>query len=181
MTEGRGWVMDTSTFTHLCRAGHSDIIERLAPGRLVLIPTDVNDEIERGRLSYPGIPAISAVEWAEVAVLTEEETWTQLQIKAEMAGTKSEHLGECAVIACAYHREMVAFLDERAAIEQADRLGVRSHDTLWLVIEAYKELFDRDRDRAALIVDNLSATGMYLPIGSGESLLAWAYEEGLLP
>jgi predicted nucleic acid-binding protein len=73
------------------------------------------------------------------------------------------------------------FHDERVAIEQADRLGVRSHDTLWLVIEAYKELFDRDRDRAALIVDNLSATGMYLPIGSGESLLAWAYEEGLLP
>jgi predicted nucleic acid-binding protein len=181
MIDGRGWVMDTSTFTHLCRAGHADIIERLAPGRLVLIPMDVNDEIERGRLSYSGIPAISAVEWAEVAVLTEEEKWTQLQIKARMAGAKSEHLGECAVIACACHRDLVAFLDERAAIEQADRLGVRTHDTLWLVIEAYKELFGRGRDRAALIIDDLLATGMYLPIGSGKSLLAWAYEEGLLP
>lgn len=130
MTEARRWVMDTSTFTHLCRAGHADIIEKLAPGRLVLIPTDVNDEIERGRSSYTGIPAVSSVEWAEVAVLTEEETWTQLQVKADMAGTPSEHLGECAVIACAYHREMVAFLDERAAIEQADRRNVRTHDTV---------------------------------------------------
>lgn len=181
MAEVRGWVMDTSTFTHLCRAGHADVIESLAPGRLVLIPTDVNDEIERGRLSYPGIPAISSIKWAEVAVLTEEETWTQLEIKAEMAGTTTEHLGECAVIACAYHREMVAFLDERAAIEQADRLHVRTHDTLWLVIEAYKELFGQDRARAAEIVDDLLHTGMYLPIGSGDSILAWAYEEGLLP
>jgi predicted nucleic acid-binding protein len=181
MAETLGWVMDTSTFTHLWRAGHADIIEGLTPGRLVLIPMDVNDEIERGRSSYPGIPAISTVEWAQVTVLTEEETWTQLQVKAEMAGTKNEHLGECAVIACAYHREMVAFLDERAAIEQADRRHVRTHDTLWLVIEAYKELFARDRDRVALIVDDLLATGMYLPIDSGASLLAWAYEEGLLP
>jgi predicted nucleic acid-binding protein len=181
MAEALGWVMDTSTFTHLCRAGHAEIIEKLAPGRLVLIPTDVNDEIERGRLSYGGIPAISSLEWAELAVLAEEETWTQLQVKAEMAGSKSEHLGECAVIACAYHRGMVAILDERAAIEQADRLGVRTHDTLWLVIEAYKELFDRDRDRAAQVVDDLLGTDMFLPIRSGKSLMAWAYEEGLLP
>lgn len=173
--------MDTSTFTHLCRAGHADIIEKLAPGRLVLIPTDVNAEIERGRSSYSGIPAVSSVDWAAVAVLTEEETWTQLQIKADMAGTPSEHLGECAVIACAYHREMVAFLDERAAIEQADRRNVCTHDTLWLVIEAYKKLFDRDRARAARIIDDLLNTDMYLPIDSGESLLAWAYEDGLLP
>ena len=100
MTELPGWVMDTSTFTHLCRANHATIIEKLAPRRLVLIPTDVNEEIERGRLSYAGIPAISSITWAEMAVLTEEETWTQLQIKAKMAGTKTEHLGECAVIAC---------------------------------------------------------------------------------
>jgi predicted nucleic acid-binding protein len=173
--------MDTSTYTHLCRAGHASIIERLAPGLLVLIPTDVNDEIERGRTRYPGIPSISSFEWTQLAVLTEEETWTQLQVKAEMAGTTQEHLGECAVIACAYHRNMVAFLDERAAIEQADRLGVPTHDTLWLVIEAYKKLFDRDRDHAAQIVDDLLTTNMYLPIGSGKSLLAWAYEEGLLP
>src|SRR5438034_3990447 len=73
MTDGLGWVMDTSTFMHLCRAGHAEIIERLPPGRSVLIPTDANDEIEPGRLSYSGIPTISAVEWAKVAVVTEQE------------------------------------------------------------------------------------------------------------
>ena len=59
-------------------------------------------------------------------------------VKAQMSGQDNEHLGECAVIACAYHRDMVAILLDRAAIEQADRLHVPTHDTLWIVIEAYK-------------------------------------------
>ena len=98
-----------------------------------------------------------------------------------MGGEPDEHLGECAVIACAYHRDLVAILDERAAIAQADRLHVPTYDTLWIVIEAYKELYERDRDRTAKVVDDLLATGMYLPLTSGASLLSWAYEQGLLP
>ena len=92
-----------------------------------------------------------------------------------------QHLGECAVIACAKHRGLTALLDDRGAITQADRHGVESRDTLWLVIEAYWALPDFDRERVIQIVDDLLATGMYLPIASGESLFAWAYEEGLLP
>jgi len=30
--------MDTSTFTHFCRAGHQDILRRLAPQGVILIP-----------------------------------------------------------------------------------------------------------------------------------------------
>lgn len=104
MSDPGTWVMDTSTYTHLCRAGHEYIIERLAPNGLVLMPTDVVKEIERGRDSYPGIPSVSSIEWAEIAVLTEEEDWTQLEVKAAMGGHSNEHLGECAVIACALHR-----------------------------------------------------------------------------
>lgn len=181
MTDPRRWVIDTTAYTHLCRAGHAEIIELLAPGGVVIVPTEVDTEIEQGRERHDGIPAVSSVDWAEVAVLTEEETWTQLAVKAQMGGHPREHLGECAVIACARHRDMIAVLDERAAVAQADRLGVRTHDTLWIVIEAYKELYERDRDRTAKVIDDLLDTGMYLPISSGESLLSWAYEEGLLP
>jgi predicted nucleic acid-binding protein len=98
-----------------------------------------------------------------------------------MGGGPTEHLGECAVIACAIHRNLTALLDDRRAVVQADLRGVPSHDTLWLVVEAYATLFAYDRDRAAQVVDDLLATDMYLPIDSGESLFAWAYEAGLLP
>ncbi|WP_160049304.1 hypothetical protein [Nocardiopsis sp. JB363] len=174
-------MMDTSTYTHLCRAGHQEIIEKLAPGGVVLVPNEVNSEIERGRERHANIPPVAAVHWAEIAVLTEVEVWSQLQVKAQMGGDLSEHLGECAVIACARHRDMVAILDERAAVAQARRFQVTTRDTLWIVIEAYKVLFGRDRDLTARVVDDLLTTGMYLPVSSGESVLSWAYEQGLLP
>lgn len=175
------WVMDTSTYTHLCRAGHSDIIRSLAPAGVVLIPTDVNTEIETGRDHYSDIPSVSSIDWAEVAVPTEEEVWTQLEVKAQMGGQSIEHLGECAVIACAYHRKLIAILDDRAALAQAERLHVCTYDTMWIVIEAFKHLYGRDRNRTAQVVDDLLTTGMYLPVDSGESIMSWAYEEGLLP
>lgn len=175
------WVMDTSAYTHLARAGHGELIGRLAPGGVVLVPTEVHDEIERGREGYPGITAVDSVRWAQLAVLTEDEEWTKLLVKAALGGGPHEHLGECAVIACARHRGFVAVVDEREAIAQADAMGVRSIDTLWIVVEAYRTVFGRDRERAARTVDDLLETGMHLPISSGESLFGWAYEEGLLP
>jgi predicted nucleic acid-binding protein len=116
-----------------------------------------------------------------MTVLTEAETMTQLMVKAALGGGPTQHLGESAVIACAKHRGFIALLDDRSAITQADQHGVRNHDTLWLVIEAHWSLPDIDRTRAIQVVDDLLATDMYLPISSGESLFAWAYEEGLLP
>jgi len=78
-------------------------------------------------------------------------------------------------------RQLIALIDDRAAITQADARDVVSHDTLWLVVEAYVTTLGYDQPRAAKVVDDLLATGMYLPIDSGESLFAWAYQEGLLP
>lgn len=179
--EARRWVLDTTAYTHLFRAGHADLIHRLAPSGIVLVPSPVGTEIERGRDTYPNIPAVSAVEWAEIVVLTEEEEWTALQVKAQMGGDATEHLGECAVIACAHHRKLTAIIDEDAATAQAERLKVPVRGTLWIVIEAYKKLFSRDRELTAEVVDDLLATDMWLPVKSGESLLAWAWEEGLLP
>lgn len=177
----RRWAIDTSAYTHLCRAGHQHIIERLAPAGVVVVPAEVNDEIERGRASYGNIPAVSSVPWAELAVLSDDEVMTELGVKADMGGGPDQHLGECAVIACCIHRKMTAILDERAAIEQADLRDVPTHDTLWMVIEAHKTLPDYDRARVEQVVDDLLRTGMFLPIDSGASLFAWAYREGLLP
>lgn len=180
-SDSRRWALDTTAYTHLCRSGHADLIHRLAPGGVVLIPAPVEIEIERGRDAYPDIPALSSVQWAELVVPTEEEEWTAVQVKAQMGGGPTEHLGECAVIACAHHRDLTAIIDEEAAAAQAGRLGVPVRGTLWIVIKAYKELFARDRDVIAGVVDDLLRTEMWLPVKSGASLLAWAWENGLLP
>lgn len=174
--------MDASTYTHLCRAGHASILERLAPEGIILIPDEVNTEIEKGRTGYPHIPSVDEVPWAKTTVLTDEEAFTLLQLKADRGGTDPlKDLGECAVIACALHRGHLAVIDERAAVVQAEAKGVAVVDTLWIVIEAYKVLFDRDKQKAAQVIDDLLETGMWLPIHSGESLMVWAYEDGLLP
>lgn len=181
MPDATTWVVDTSVYTHLSRAGHAEILERLAPGGVVLVPDDVNTEIRAGRALYSGIADPASTSWAQQTVLTDDEVGTQLIVKAALGGGPTQHLGECAVIACAKHRGYTALLDDRSAIAQADLRGVQSHDTLWLVVEAYATLFVFDRDRAIRVVDDLLETDMYLPIDSGESLFAWAYEEGLLP
>lgn len=181
MPEPPLWVVDTSTYTHLWRAGHAYLLEELAPGCMILVPSDVEAEIDRGRDVHPGIGSVGSTAWVRRTVLAEDEVWTQLQVKAALGGDPRQHLGECAVIACAAHRDLVALLDDRAAIEQADLRGVTSHDTLWLVIEAYKRLFNCDRPRTAGVIDDLLCTDMWLPITSGDSVLTWAYEEGLLP
>lgn len=181
MPDTGAWVTDTSVYTHLSRAGHAHILQDLAPGGIILVPDEVDAEIQVGQERYPGILGVGATSWAQLTVLTEDEVGTQLLVKAAMGGGPTQHLGECAVIACAKHRDLTALLDERAAIAQADLRGVPSHDTLWLVVEAYTTLFNYDHGRAAQVVDDLLATDMYLPIDSGQSLFAWAYEEGLLP
>lgn len=175
MADRTGWVIDTSTYTHLSRAGHGDLIGQLAPGRVALVPDEVNSEIEDGRHAYSGIPPVVDTARVELVVLSEEEVWTMLAAKAQLAGGPREHLGECAVIACAQHRNLIAVLDDRQAIAQADVLGVRSVDTLWIVVEAYKSIFRRDRNHASQVVNDLLGTGMYLPVSSGESLFTWAY------
>ena len=181
MTDTAAWIVDTSTYTHLSRAGHLELLRQLAPGGIVVVPADVDTEIQKGRDMYPGIVDPKALPWVEPAVLTEDEEWTQLEIKAALGGGPFEHLGECAVIACALHRGAVAILDERAAIAQADLRGVTTLDTLWVVIEAYVTIFNRDKTLAIDVVDALIATEMYLPITSGSSLFSWSYENGFLP
>ena len=173
--------MDTSAYTHLCRAGYGTIIPQLAPSGVVLIPRQVDIEIARGRDNYPSILAVSSVEWARTVVLDDDDELAAMLIKARLGGGVDEHIGECAVIAYAQRRGLVAVLDDRAAIEQADRLGVQSVGTMWIVVEAYKSLWDRNANAMIAAIDALLDTDMRLPLRDGQEVFTWAYREGLLP
>lgn len=176
-----GWCIDTSVYTHLCRAGHWSILQHLAPGGTVQVPLEVQDEIDEGRDRYPGIPAVADTGWAQTVVLTEQEQDTLFVALGRMGGG-IEHLGECAVIACALHRGLVGLIDERRAIAVAESLGVKSHDTLWLIIEAHSVLDAYSaRGTVEQAAQALIDTGMRLPISSGDDLFARAWELGYLP
>lgn len=170
VSEPAQWVMDTSTYTHFCRAGIARIIEQLAPQGIVLVPREVDSEIEVARNAYPGIPSVDQAPWATRIFMTEDEEWSAMEVKAALGGTRTEHMGESAVIACAYNRGLVAVLDERAAIEQADVRGVESLDTLHIIALAFHSIFGGDKERAIAAVDALLDTDMYLPCKSGAEL-----------
>lgn len=175
------WVTDTVAFTHLARAGHLDLLEKLAPEGVVVVPSDVSDEIEEGRDRYPSIPSITSLEWVTLVVPDHDEEWTLLDVKAQLGGGPKKNIGESAVIAVAKHRGGVAILDDAGGRHEAAFRNVQQIGTLWIVIEAYKTLLHEDRPQAERIVDDLLATDMRLPVSSGANLFAWAYEQGLLP
>ena len=86
MPEAAPWVADTSVYTHLSRAGHINILERLAPGGLILLPSDVDSEVQEGRTLFPSIVDPASTSLAKLTVLTEDEVFTQLAVKASAAG-----------------------------------------------------------------------------------------------
>jgi predicted nucleic acid-binding protein len=175
--------MDTSTFTHFCRAGHGEILRLLAPQGLILIPDTVYSEVQEGRDRDYDIPAIGDLDWVEIGVLTPAEEGTQLDIKIRMPSVVGDsprkHLGECAVLACAIHRGMIAVIDDRGGRGQAVSRGVRYVDSMWIIAQARKTLDGVDSEAAERIYADLVATGMRLP--QVESFIGWAYQVGLLP
>lgn len=176
-----GWVTDTVAFTHLARAGHLDLLAKLSPGGILLVPDDVAREIDAGRSHHVGIPDIGTLPWVKLAVLTRDEEDEQLRIKANMGGTDTQHLGECAAIAVAKHRDLLAIMDDWHGTVQAEIAGVPTRNTLWLVVHGFIHLWNRDRDVAEDAVDDLLATGMKLPLKSGKEIFNHALEMGWLP
>ncbi|MEU4838705.1 hypothetical protein [Nocardia testacea] len=142
----------------------------------------MQSEVEDGRDNGYDIPSIAELPWVEVGVLTFEEAYTQLDIKVDMPSMKGDgprkNLGECAVLACAVHRQMVAVIDDGDDRSQARQRGVRFVTSMWIA-EAYKTLGDIDSGAAERIYESLLATDMRLP--AVESFVRWAYEVGLLP
>lgn len=65
--------MDTSTFTHFCRAGYGHILEALAPQGVVLIPRAVELEIDAAGNLHAGVPSLDTITWAERTFLSDDE------------------------------------------------------------------------------------------------------------
>ncbi|MCB9411192.1 hypothetical protein, partial [Mycolicibacterium sp.] len=164
------WVMDTSTFTLFCRAGYGHILQAVAPQGVVLIPREVELEIDAARNLHVGVPTVGSTTWAGRIFLTSDEEWTAMQVKVVLGGGTKEHMGECAVIACAKHRKLVAVIDERAAVAEAIARKVPFLDTMRLVANAHKSIFDQDESKTVALVDALLGTGMWLPVKSGSEL-----------
>ena len=69
MTDRRRWVIDTSAYTHLSRAGHGDLIAQLAPGGVVLLQVQVRDKIGAapgGRGEHMGHGCFGGSGWGQV-------------------------------------------------------------------------------------------------------------------
>lgn len=177
------WVMDTSTFTHFCRAKREDVLQRLAPQGLILVPDSVDVEIGRGRDLGYDLPDIDSLPWVERGILTEDEQDLQLLIKVDMPSKPGDppakNLGECAVLACATERGMIAVIDDRDAREQARARSLRFVTTMHILIEAYRVLDDIDAEATERLYEALLATDMRLP--RVDSVIRWGYETGLLP
>ncbi|WP_298808454.1 hypothetical protein [uncultured Gordonia sp.] len=171
--------MDTSTFTHFCRAKREDVLQQLAPRGLILIPDSVDVEISRGRERGYDLPDIDSLPWVERGILTEDEQNLQMLIKVDMPSgdVPTKNLGECAVLACATTRGMIAVIDDGDARAQARARNLRFVTTMHIVIEAYKR--SRDTEEAEQLYEALLATDMRLP--RVDSVIGWAYEVGLLP
>lgn len=177
------WVMDTSTFTHFCRAKREDVLQRLAPQGLILIPDSVDVEIGRGRHRGYDLPEIDSLQWVERGILTEHEQTLQLLIKIDMPSKPGDpptkNLGECAVLACATARGMTAVIDDRDAREQARARKLRFVTTMHVIVEAYRVLDDIDSEAAEQLYEALLTTDMRLP--RVDSVIGWGYEMALLP
>lgn len=125
----------------------------------------------------------TSLSWVEVGILTSVEERTQLDIKIDMPTRRGDgprkNLGECAVLACAVHRQMVAVIDDGDGRSQARQRGVTFVTSMGIIAEAWKTLDDIDSEAAERIYSDLLATDMRLP--RTESFVGWAYGVELLP
>ena len=58
----------------------------MAPGAIVLVPREVETEIDRARERHTGVPTLDQVTWARRAFLSDDEDWTAVQVKAALGG-----------------------------------------------------------------------------------------------
>lgn len=173
-------IFDNTPLSHFARAGRLRTLEGLGAGYRCVTPAQVTNELQKGMAEHPSLARIISAPWLEVVELRKiEEVAAFARYKGELGGGTDKNNGEAAVLAWTSINGGTAVIDERAGTRMARRDGMDVHGTLWLVINGVRsgELTPTD---ARLIVDELAATDMALPV-DGAGFLAWAYEESLLP
>lgn len=173
-------IFDNTPLSHFARAGRLKTLEALGKGYRCITPAQVANELQKGMVEHPSLARVISASWLEVVELRKiEEVAAFARYKAELGGGTDKNNGEAAVLAWTSINGGTAVVDERAGSRIAHRDGMDVHGTLWLVVNGVRsgELTSTD---AQLIVDELAATDMALPV-DGAGLLAWAYDEELLP
>jgi predicted nucleic acid-binding protein len=175
------FVFDTTALNHFAKANHLAELRAIMSGDRCIAPAEVFTELAKAVAEYPALGDVSAQDWLESVELEDLQEITEFaKYKGELGGGPEKNIGEAAVLAWVSVNKGIAIIDEHAATTIGERDGLAIYGSLWLIIRACKD--NRlDRIAAEGIVDDLIATGMWLPVQSGAALFAWAYEEGFLP
>lgn len=173
-------VLDNTPLSHFARAGSLPVLESLTAGFRCVTPAEVIKELRSGVGLHPALAAAVNLPWVTIVELLEvHEVVAFARYKAELGGGVEHNNGEAAVLAWASVHGGTAIIDERAGTRAARRDLVEVHGTMWLITNALRD-GKLTRSAATRMVDQLAATDMALPT-DGAGLVAWAYEEGLLP
>jgi predicted nucleic acid-binding protein len=172
-------VFDTTSVSHFARAGRLDVLDAITGGRKRLIPNEVATELQRGVAGHPAISEVFVLPWLTIVELDFPEVVHAAAFKSELGGAPVEHLGECAALAWVKEHGGIGIVDDSAAVAMARHHQVPVRGTLSLIVAGHKQGF-LDRLTAEVLVDDLAATDMRLPV-DGSGLFAWAYTKGLLP
>ncbi len=174
-------VFDNTALNHFAKAGRLSELGAIVESYQCVAPAEVFSELAKAVAGYPALGAIFAQDWLRPVGLGEiEEIVAFARYKQELGGGADKNVGESAVLAWVSVNGGIAIIDESAATSIGDRDGLAVRGSLWLIIQGHKN-GKFDRPTAEEIVDDLLASGMFLPVASGADLFAWAYEEGLLP
>ena len=173
-------VFDNSPLSHFARAGRLDTLHRLTIAFSCATTIEVRVELVSGIRDYPDIADALSLPWLDVVALaTMAEITAFAGYKTELGGGPDRNVGEATVLAWARTHEAIAIIDDRAATRIAQRDGITARGSLGLIVGGLRSGV-LERAEAEHLIDELRATGMYLPV-DGPGLIAWAYTEGLLP
>ena len=177
----RSLIFDNTSLSHFARAREAVKHSRRSSIRIdAWTPVEVRNEILTGVATLPDLADVLTAAWLESVELSDvHELSAFARYKTQLGGGSRQNTGEAAVLAWASVHGGVAIIDERAASRLAQRDGIVTHGSLWLVVEGIRR-GGLERSAAERLVDELRATDMRLPT-DGRGLFAWAYGQGLLP
>ena len=139
------WVVNASPLIALAKVGHVDLLA--APGRSVVVPEAVAEEILRGHADDPARRALEAgLDVRPAALDPEVLEW-------------SLGAGESAVLSLSRALGALAILDDREARVAARTLGVRFSGTLGIIVQAARA---GRIGSAAPLIRALRSAGLYL-------------------
>ncbi|MDQ3773882.1 MAG: DUF3368 domain-containing protein [Pseudomonadota bacterium] len=118
------WVVNASPLIALAKVGHVDLLA--TPGRSVIVPEAVAEEILRGHAYDPARRALEAGLGADVRRAAHDPEVVEWSLGA----------GESAVLSLSRALGALAILDDREARVAARTLGVRFSGTLGIVVQA---------------------------------------------